>query len=109
MSMAASQGRDIFDSVVNSGGLLHHDIDGIRAGVERLIPGVGIDEVFLVADLLHRRVVRQFGRRHQKLIEESPAPRLSEEAQTAMCEAAVRLIKQANYTNNSSRILSNLD
>ena len=38
-------------------------------------------------------------RRHQKLIEESPAPNLSEEAREAMCAAAVRMIKHAEYTN----------
>lgn len=38
-------------------------------------------------------------RRHQKLIEESPAPNLPQEAREAMCQAAVRLIKQANYAN----------
>ncbi len=38
-------------------------------------------------------------RRHQKLIEESPAPNLPESARADICEAAVRLIKKANYTN----------
>jgi acetyl-CoA carboxylase biotin carboxylase subunit len=38
-------------------------------------------------------------RRHQKLIEESPAPRLPETTRKAICDAAVRLIRRANYTN----------
>ncbi len=38
-------------------------------------------------------------RRHQKLIEESPAPNLPAEKRTEICEAAVRMIKQAKYTN----------
>ncbi len=38
-------------------------------------------------------------RRHQKLIEESPSPHLTQETRLAICEAAVRLVKASGYTN----------
>ncbi|MEW4454001.1 acetyl-CoA carboxylase biotin carboxylase subunit [Bremerella sp. JC817] len=38
-------------------------------------------------------------RRHQKLIEESPAPNLSEATRQEICAAAVRMIKAADYQN----------
>lgn len=38
-------------------------------------------------------------RRHQKLIEESPSPLLSEKTRTGICEAAARLVRGANYQN----------
>jgi acetyl-CoA carboxylase, biotin carboxylase subunit len=38
-------------------------------------------------------------RRHQKLVEESPAPQLDPNTRTTMCDAAVRLVRAANYTN----------
>ena len=38
-------------------------------------------------------------RRHQKLIEESPAPGVSEELRERMCEAAVKGSKEIGYTN----------
>src|SRR5947209_4184565 len=38
-------------------------------------------------------------RRHQKLVEESPAPNLPDDVRNAICEAAVRLVKKAGYQN----------
>jgi acetyl-CoA carboxylase biotin carboxylase subunit len=38
-------------------------------------------------------------RRHQKMIEESPCPVLDERTREKMCEAALRIIKHADYKN----------
>ncbi len=38
-------------------------------------------------------------RRHQKLVEESPAPNLPDAVRLEICNAAVRLVKEANYFN----------
>lgn len=38
-------------------------------------------------------------RRHQKMIEESPAPHLPQKVREEICAAAVRLIRAAKYTN----------
>ncbi len=38
-------------------------------------------------------------RRHQKLVEESPAPHLPEDVRNQMCAAAIRLAKEAGYYN----------
>jgi acetyl-CoA carboxylase biotin carboxylase subunit len=38
-------------------------------------------------------------RRHQKMIEESPCPVLSERTRQELCSAALRIIKHANYIN----------
>jgi acetyl-CoA carboxylase biotin carboxylase subunit len=38
-------------------------------------------------------------RRHQKIIEESPSPFLRPDVRQAICDAAVRLVKEAGYTN----------
>ena len=38
-------------------------------------------------------------RRHQKLVEESPAPHLPQEVREAICQAAVKLVKHVGYYN----------
>ncbi|MBI2826989.1 MAG: acetyl-CoA carboxylase biotin carboxylase subunit [Planctomycetia bacterium] len=61
-------------------------------------------EVQIVADH-HGHVVHLWERdctmqrRHQKVIEESPAAFLDGRVRTAICEAAVSLVKSADYTN----------
>ena len=61
-------------------------------------------EVQVLADL-HGNVVHLWERdctmqrRHQKLVEESPGPTLAAATRKAICDAAVRLVKSANYTN----------
>ncbi len=61
-------------------------------------------EVQILADK-HGNAVHLFERdcsmqrRHQKLIEESPAPRLPTAVRDDMCAAAVRLVQTANYYN----------
>ncbi len=61
-------------------------------------------EVQIIADN-HGNVVHlwerdcSMQRRHQKLIEESPAPKLPDDVRRRICECAVSLVKTANYTN----------
>ncbi|MCL2347497.1 MAG: acetyl-CoA carboxylase biotin carboxylase subunit [Planctomycetaceae bacterium] len=72
--------------------------------LEKYIVGPRHVEVQLIADnfgnvvhLWERDCSMQ--RRHQKLVEESPAPNLSQKTRTAICEAAVKMISGANYSN----------
>ncbi|REJ95789.1 MAG: acetyl-CoA carboxylase biotin carboxylase subunit [Planctomycetota bacterium] len=61
-------------------------------------------EVQIIADQ-HGNVVHLWERdcstqrRHQKLIEESPSQNINDETRQKICEAAVRMVRSANYTN----------
>ncbi|MDR1383554.1 MAG: acetyl-CoA carboxylase biotin carboxylase subunit [Planctomycetaceae bacterium] len=72
--------------------------------MEKYIVGPRHIEVQLLADN-HGNVVHlwerdcSMQRRHQKLIEESPAPNLSQSTRQAICDAAVKMIAGAKYSN----------
>ena len=72
--------------------------------LEKLIEGPRHVEVQLIGDnhgnvyhLWERDCSMQ--RRHQKIIEEGPAPNLKQSTRVAICESAVKLAKSAGYTN----------
>lgn len=72
--------------------------------IEKYIENPRHVEVQILADQ-HGEVVHLWERdcstqrRHQKLIEESPAPNLPQSVREDICKAAVRLISAAQYTN----------
>ncbi len=72
--------------------------------LERFVDRPRHVEVQIIADK-HGNVVHlgerdcSVQRRHQKLIEESPSSRLPAKTRKAICEAAVRMIKAADYSN----------
>jgi len=72
--------------------------------IERFIERPRHVEVQIIADD-HGHVVHLFERdcsvqrRHQKLIEESPSPKLPSRTRQSLCAAAVKLAKAAHYTN----------
>ena len=72
--------------------------------LEKFIDSPRHVEVQIIADN-HGNVVHlwerdcSMQRRHQKLIEESPAPNLKLETRKAICETATKLVHSANYTN----------
>jgi len=74
-----------------------------RVYLEKHIEGARHVEVQILADrdghcihLWERDCSLQ--RRHQKLVEESPSPGLSDRTRAKLCDAAVRMAKEAGYT-----------
>ncbi len=93
LSQAVGQGRAEAEAAFSDG----------RVYLEKLLEGARHVEVQIVADarggaihLWERDCSCQ--RRHQKLIEESPSPAISPKTREKLCDAAVRMAKEAAYT-----------
>ncbi len=75
-----------------------------RLYLERYVTSPHHIEVQIIADK-HGNVVHLFERecsvqrRHQKVIEESPSPFISEETRTKLCDAAVKAVREIKYVN----------
>ncbi len=73
-----------------------------RVYIEKHIENARHVEVQILADA-HGRCVHlwerdcSLQRRHQKLVEESPCPSISDRTRAKLCEAAVRMAKEAGY------------
>jgi len=93
LSTALQQARTEAQAAFGNGGVY----------LERYVEKPRHIEVQIIADQhgnvlhLHERDC-SVQRRHQKLIEEAPSFTLSAETRTAICDAAVRMVKGANYT-----------
>ncbi|TWU24060.1 Biotin carboxylase [Novipirellula galeiformis] len=94
LSTALSQARTEAEAAFGNGGVY----------LERYVGSPRHVEVQVIADS-HGNVCHLFERdcsvqrRHQKLIEEAPSPSLPEDRRIEICEAAVRMIRGAEYTN----------
>lgn len=91
---ALSQARNEAQAAFGNGGVY----------LERYVTSPRHVEVQVIADN-HGNVCHLFERdcsvqrRHQKLIEEAPSPNLPAEQRQAICDAAVRMIQGAEYSN----------
>ncbi len=94
LSVALSQARTEAEAAFGNGGVY----------LERYVGSPRHIEVQVIADH-HGNVCHLFERdcsvqrRHQKLIEEAPSPSLPENRRIEICEAAVRMIRGADYAN----------
>jgi acetyl-CoA carboxylase biotin carboxylase subunit len=94
LASALSQAKTEAQAAFGNGGLY----------LERYVGNPRHIEVQVIADN-HGNVCHLFERdcsvqrRHQKLIEEAPSPNLPESRRAEICDAAVRMIRGADYTN----------
>ena len=93
LSQAVSQGRAEADAAFKDG----------RVYLEKHVQSARHVEVQILADN-HGNCVHlwerdcSLQRRHQKLIEESPCPSISDRTRAKLCDAAVRMAKEAGYS-----------
>jgi len=94
LTQAVRQGRAEAEAAFKDG----------RVYLEKYLEGARHIEVQILADnhgncvhLWERDCTLQ--RRHQKLVEESPAPSISDRTRAKLCDAAVRMGREAGYTS----------
>jgi acetyl-CoA/propionyl-CoA carboxylase biotin carboxyl carrier protein len=96
--------QEVRDAVAGARREAEHAFGDGTLYVERLVEHARHVEVQILGDQ-HGQVLHLFERdcslqrRHQKVIEEAPAPAVSEHTREALREAAVALCRRANYTN----------
>jgi acetyl-CoA carboxylase biotin carboxylase subunit len=94
LAMALSQARTEAQAAFGNSGVY----------LEKYVTNPRHIEVQVIADQ-HGNVCHLFERdcsvqrRHQKLIEEAPSPNLPDQRRTEICDAAVRMIRGAEYSN----------
>jgi len=93
LTQAVAQGRAEADAAFGDG----------RVYLEKLVEGARHVEVQILGDN-HRNILHFWERdcscqrRHQKLVEESPSPGISQRTREKLCDAAVRMAREAGYS-----------
>jgi acetyl-CoA carboxylase biotin carboxylase subunit len=94
LTQAVNQGRAEADAAFGDG----------RVYLEKLVEGARHVEVQIIADH-HGTVLHLWERdcscqrRHQKLVEESPCPSVSQRTREKLCDGAVRMAREAGYSS----------
>ena len=96
--------KELANAVASAGAEAEAAFGDPSVYIEKFIEKPRHVEIQVLADT-HGNVIHLYERdctiqrRHQKLIEESPSPAVTEETRRALCRAAIKLAKAAKYTS----------